>query len=398
MGDKVLMKGNEALVRGAIAAQCKAFFGYPITPQNEVPEYMSKLMPDAGGVFLQAESEVAAINMVYGAASAGFRVMTSSSSPGISLKMEGISYMACAQLPCVIANVQRGGPGLGNIAPSQADYFQAVKGGGHGDYKLLTLAPWSVQEMFDLVVLAFDLADKYRNPAMILADAIIGQMVEPIQIPEKVQVHITEKPWATNGARGRKSNFITSLWMVPEDLESVNLEMQSKYADASRCEVRYGELAVDDADLVLVAYGCSARICRTTMNMARAKGLKVGLFRPISLFPFPSARLRELAEYGKRFLVVEMSAGQMVEDVRLSVNGKSEVDFYGRLGGIVPSPLEILRTNRSDVESVTRSFNGTGFFQTKEPKRSADVILSWLYPWDRSPTGCRSDRRTGSDG
>jgi len=342
MQKTVLQKGNEALVKGAIAAQCKAFFGYPITPQNEVPEYMSKLMPAAGGVFLQAESEIAAINMVYGAAGAGIRVMTSSSSPGISLKMEGLSYISCAQLPCVVANVQRGGPGLGNIAPGQADYFQAVKGGGHGDYKLLTLAPWSVQEMFDLAVLAFDMADDYRNPVMILADAIIGQMLEPIVVPERVVPRIPAKPWATDGARGRKRNFITSLYMVPEDLEIINLEIQAKYLRASREEVRFDERMVDDADVVLVAYGSVARICMTAANLAREKGIKVGLLRPITLFPFPSQRLSELAEAGKRFLVVEMSAGQMVEDVRLAVNGKSEVAFYGRFGGIVPNPIEIM--------------------------------------------------------
>lgn len=342
MGKKVLMKGNEALVRGAIAAQCRAFFGYPITPQNEVPEYMSAYMPEAGGAFVQAESEVAAINMVYGAACAGIRAMTSSSSPGISLKQEGISYIAGAQLPCVIANVQRGGPGLGNIAPSQADYFQAVKGGGHGDYKLLVLAPWSVQEMFDFTALAFDLADKYRNPAMILADAIVGQMLEPIELPDRVEVHIPEKPWATNGAKGRNSRYLTSLYIVPEEMEKINIEIQAKYAKARKNEVRYHEIDVEDADLVLVAYGSTARISRSSMDMAREKGLKVGLFRPISLFPFPEKRLAELAGKGKRFLTVEMSAGQMVEDVRLAVNGTAPVDFYGRLGGIVPNPVEIL--------------------------------------------------------
>jgi len=350
-GKKVLMKGNEAIVRGAIAAQCRAFFGYPITPQNEVPEYMSKYMFEAGGVFLQAESEVAAINMVYGAAAAGIRVMTSSSSPGVSLKMEGLSYIAGAQLPCVVANVQRGGPGLGNIAPAQADYFQAVKGGGHGDYKLLTVAPWSVQEMFDHAALAFDLADKYRNPAMILSDAVVGQMLEPILIPDKVEVNIPPKPWATTGASGRGRNFVTSLYIVPEDLERINLEIQAKYADASDHEVRYDEYETEDADLVLVAYGSVARICRTTMSLARKKGLKVGLFRPITVFPFPSKRLAELASEGKRFLVVEMSAGQMVEDVRLSVNGVSKVDFYGRLGGMIPSPIEIL----GQVEQIFRN-------------------------------------------
>ena len=336
------MKGNEAVVRGAIAAQCRAFFGYPITPQNEIPEYMSRYMPEAGGVFLQAESEVAAINMVYGAASAGIRAMTSSSSPGISLKMEGISYIAGAQLPCVVANVQRGGPGLGNIAPAQADYFQAVKGGGHGDYRMLTVAPWSVQEMFEHAILAFDLADRYRNPAMILSDAIVGQMLEPIEIPEKVEVDIPPKPWATTGAKGRGRNYVTSLYIVPEDLERINLQIQAKYAEASRRDVRFQEFELEDADIVLVAYGCVARICRTTMNMARKKGLRVGLFRPITVFPFPSERLAALALEGKRFLVVELSAGQMVEDVRLAINGSAQVDFYGRLGGVVPSPVEIL--------------------------------------------------------
>lgn len=342
MKKRVMMKGNEAIVRGAIAAQCRAFFGYPITPQNEVPEYMSKYMPEAGGVFIQAESEIAAINMVYGAACAGIRAMTSSSSPGISLKMEGLSYLAGAQLPCVVANVQRGGPGLGNIAPAQADYFQAVKGGGHGDYKMLTVAPWSVQEMFDHAVLAFDLADRYTNPAMILSDAIIGQMLEPIEIPDSLSLDIPPKPWATNGAKGRRRNYITSLYIVPEDLERINLQIQAKYAEAARREVRYQELDVSHADLILVAYGSVARICRTAAKLAQAKGLNVGLFRPITLFPFPSQRLAELASEGKRFLVVEMSAGQMVEDVRLSVNGRAAVDFYGRLGGIVPSPPEIL--------------------------------------------------------
>lgn len=336
------MKGNEAIVRGAIAAQCRAFFGYPITPQNEVPEYMSKYMPEAGGVFVQAESEVAAINMVYGAAAAGVRAMTSSSSPGVSLKMEGISYLAGAQLPCLIVNVQRGGPGLGNIAPSQSDYFQAVKGGGHGDYKLYTFAPWSVQEMFEHPALAFDVAERYRGPAMILTDAIIGQMLEPIMIPETVHVEVSPKPWATTGARGRRRNSITSLYIVPEDLERVNLEIQANYRIAKEREVRFQEFDTDDAEVVLVAYGCMARICRTTMNMARKKGFKVGLFRPITLFPFPEKEISALARAGKRFLVAELSAGQMVEDVRLAVNGASEVHFFGRLGGVVPSPVEIL--------------------------------------------------------
>jgi len=335
------MKGNEALVRGAISGGCRAFFGYPITPQNEVPEYMSKLMPAAGGVFLQAESEVAAINMVYGAACAGVRAMTSSSSPGISLKQEGISYIAACELPCVIANVQRGGPGLGNIAPGQADYFQAVKGGGHGDYRLLTLAPWSVQECYDLTALAFDLADEYRNPVMILADAIIGQMIEPM-VEKEVVPRLVEKPWATTGAKGRPKNVINSLWIDIAVMEALNERLQRKYQLMAAREVRFSEMQTADADVVLVAYGSTARICKTVVDLARSEGLNVGLLRPISLFPFPSAPIAKLAEAGKRFLVVEMSAGQMVEDVRLAVNGRSEVEFHGRTGGAVPTPTEIL--------------------------------------------------------
>ena len=342
MTTKTLMKGNEAIVRGAIAAGCRAFFGYPITPQNEIPEYMSSLMPRAGGVFLQAESEVAAINMVYGASSTGARVMTSSSSPGISLKQEGISYIAASELPAVIVNIQRGGPGLGNIAPGQSDYFQMVKGGGHGDYKLLILAPWSVPECYFLTALAFDLADKYRNPAAILADAIIGQMIEPVEVPERIETHVPPKPWATTGRKGRGKNIINSLWIVPKDLEELNLRMQAKYALATEQEVRYDAMNTDDADLVLIAYGATARICKTSVDLARSEGLAVGLFRPISLFPFPVLQIEELAERRKRLMVVEMSHGQMVEDVRLAVNGRTEVSFYGRSGGIVPNPTEIL--------------------------------------------------------
>lgn len=337
----VLMKGNEALVRGAIAAGCRGFFGYPITPQNEVPELMSKLMPEAGGVFLQAESEVAAINMVYGAASTGARVMTSSSSPGISLKQEGLSYIATCELPCVIANIQRGGPGLGNIAPSQSDYFQSVKGGGHGDYKLITLAPWSVQETYDLTALSFDLSDEHRNPVMILSDAIVGQMIEPL-VQREFQPRVTNKDWVTDGAKGRSKNVVNSLWIKPDMLEQLNLKIQAKYAALNEREVRFAEVKTRDADVVLVAYGSVARICRTVVDLARSEDLNVGLFRPITLFPFPNARLAELAEEGKRFLVVEMSAGQMVEDVRLAINGRAEVEFYGRMGGIVPTPTEIL--------------------------------------------------------
>lgn len=344
------MKGNEAIVRGAIAAGCKGFFGYPITPQNEVPEYMSKFMPEAGGVFLQAESEVAAINMVYGAACTGKRVMTSSSSPGVSLKQEGISYIAASELPCVIVNVQRGGPGLGNIAPAQGDYFQSVKGGGHGDYKLLTLAPWSVTECYELTALAFDLADKYRNPALVLADAIIGQMIEGCETKEITPLEVA-KPWALTGAKGREKNVINSLWMQPDVLEALNLRMQAKYRQAEIEDVRFREYMTDDAELVLVAYGSPARICKTVVDMARAEGLKVGLFRPISLFPYPSGAILDMAKDQKRFMVVEMSTGQMVEDVLLAVNGKTEVDFYGRCGGVVPTPVEILEQVRTVIKA-----------------------------------------------
>lgn len=343
MAKKVLLKGNEAIVRGAIAAGCRGFFGYPITPQNEIPEYMSAMMPKVGGVFVQAESEVAAINMVYGAASTGARVMTSSSSPGISLKQEGISYIAACELPAVIVNVQRGGPGLGNIAPGQSDYFQSVKGGGHGDYKLLVLAPWSVSECFHLTALAFDLADRYRNPAMILADAIVGQMIEPIELPNELDLDIPAKPWATTGRKGRPKNVINSLWIAPGDLEALNLRMQAKYALAAEREVRYQEIGIDDdTDLVIVAYGATARISRTAVELARSEGMSVGLFRPITLFPFPSLRLEELTRRGKRFLVIEMNHGQMVEDVRLAVNGRTDVSFYGRSGGIVFTPTDLL--------------------------------------------------------
>lgn len=347
MATKKLLKGNVALCHGAVAAGCKAFFGYPITPQNEVPECMSELMPANGGVFIQAESEVSAINMVYGAACAGKRAMTSSSSPGVSLKQEGISYIAACELPCVIVNVQRGGPGLGTILPGQADYFQAVKGGGHGDYKLLTLAPWSAQECYEFMPLAFDLADKYRNPAMILMDAIIGQMLEPVDMHNNFNLVEYPKPWATNGARGRVHNIINSLWIDPVVMEGINERIQAKYADAQMHEVRFKEYETEDADLVMVAYGSPARICRSVVDMARDEGMKVGLLRPITLFPFPTQEISSLAKDGKRFLVVEMSCGQMVEDVRLAVNGASDVEFYGRSGGAVPTPTDILNEVRA---------------------------------------------------
>ncbi len=337
-----LMRGNDALAEAAILAGCKAFFGYPITPQNEIPAYMADQLPLRGGVYLQAESEVSAINMVYGAAGAGARVMTSSSSPGISLKQEGISYIAAAELPCVIVNVMRCGPGLGGIHPSQGDYFQAVKGGGHGDYKLIVLAPGSVQEMADLTILAFDLADKWRNPVMILADGILGQMMEPVVFEEDLKINQLEKPWATTGAIGRKPNIINTLDIVPESLEQKTIALLTKYDEIRKQEVRWQEIHTEDADLILVAYGTSARVARSAMEEARKKGLKVGLFRPISLYPFPEGEISRLASSKTEFLTIEMSSGQMVEDVRLAVNGKCPVHFTNRLGGMVPTVEDIL--------------------------------------------------------
>jgi 2-oxoglutarate ferredoxin oxidoreductase subunit alpha len=341
MAERVMMKGNEAIAEGAIRAGCRYFFGYPITPQNEVPEYMSRRMPEVGGTFIQAESEVSAINMVYGAAGAGARAMTSSSSPGVSLKQEGISYIAGAELPCVIVNVARAGPGLGGLTPSQADYFQATKGGGHGDYRLIVFAPASVQEIMDLMYEAFVTADKYRNPAMVLMDGLLGQMMEPVVLKEYSDLQIPDKSWATTGmSAGGPQRLINSLGLVPEELEKTNQKIQAKYKQIAANEVRYAEDSVADADLVLVAYGTSARIAKSAMGKARQEGKKVGLFRPITLWPFPDQRLKELAQAGKRFLAVEMSAGQMVEDVKLAVNGQAQVDFYGRLNGAIPSVNE----------------------------------------------------------
>jgi len=340
--EKQLVKGNEALAEAAIRAGCRYFFGYPITPQNQIPEYMAAHLPAVGGVYLQAESEVAAINMVYGAAGAGARVMTSSSGPGISLKQEGISYIAGAELPCVIVNIMRSGPGLGGILPSQADYFQATKGGGHGDYHLLVLAPASVQEMVDLTVTAFDLADIYRNPVMILADGILGQMMEPVSFDGITTRSLPPKDWATTGAAGRPPNLINSLYIVGEEMERVIERLQAKYAEAAEKETRWEEYRLDDAELVLVAYGTTARVCKSVVNMARDDGLRVGLLRPVTLFPFPCSVLAQVADNVHGFLVCEMSSGQMVEDVRLAVNGKRPVEFYGRKGGIVPAPREIL--------------------------------------------------------
>ncbi|EGO62066.1 3-methyl-2-oxobutanoate dehydrogenase subunit VorB [Acetonema longum] len=341
MAEKVLMKGNEAIGEAAIVAGCRHYFGYPITPQTELTEYMAKRMPLVNGVFLQAESEVAAINMVYGAAGAGARVMTSSSSPGFSLKQEGISYAAGAELPCVIVNVMRGGPGLGSIQPGQADYFQSTKGGGHGDYRNIVLAPNSVQELVDVTVLAFDLADQYRNPVLILGDGALGQMMEPVEFKAS-QSKAPEKPWAATGMKKRSQpNVINSLYLQPDALEKHNIRLQEKYSLIQKNEIRYEQLMTEDAELVLVAYGITSRIVRSAMEKARKNGMKVGLFRPISLWPFPEEALQRIASRVKMLLTVELSAGQMVEDVRLAANGQCPVYFFGRTGGIIPSPQAV---------------------------------------------------------
>ena len=341
--DKVLMKGNEAIAEAAIRANCRHFFGYPITPQTEISAYMAKKMPKIGGTFMQAESEVAAINMVYGAAGAGVRVMTSSSSPGVSLKQEGISYIAGADLPCVIINIVRGGPGLGGIQPAQSDYFQATKGGGHGDYHLIVLAPSSIQEIVDCTTNAFDLADKYRMPVMILGDGMIGQMMEPISFPENVKTNETEKTWATTGTKmKRKRNVINSLYIDPKELEDLVIERYKKYAEVEKNEVRFETENTDDADIILVAYGTTARIATAAMRMAREEGIKVGLIRPITLWPFPSEIIAKTAKTCKAMISVEMSMGQMIEDVKLAANGACPVHFYGRTGGMVPDPKSIL--------------------------------------------------------
>ncbi len=345
MGEKVLMKGNEAIGEAAIQAGCQCFFGYPITPQTEVAAYMSKRMPKIGRIFMQAESEVAAINMVYGAAGTGVRSMTSSSSPGISLKSEGISYIAGAELPCVIINIVRGGPGLGSIQPAQSDYFQATKGGGHGDYNMPVYAPASIQEMVDLIQNAFDIADIYRTPVMVMGDGMLGQMMEPVEFKEREKREIPEKTWAATGLKGRKEhNVINSLYLQSEKLEEHNKKLQAKYAEIKKNEVRY-ELfnCEEDCDLIIVAYGTTSRICKNVIKLAAQEGIKLGLVRPITLWPFPTEAFDKVIDKTKcGFLSVEMSAGQMVEDVRLAVNGKKPVDFYGRTGGMVPSPEEIL--------------------------------------------------------
>ncbi|MDR0509347.1 MAG: 3-methyl-2-oxobutanoate dehydrogenase subunit VorB [Candidatus Methanoplasma sp.] len=343
MPEKILMKGNEALAEAAIMAGCRHFFGYPITPQTEVAMHMSKRMPKVGGVYLQAESEVAAINMVLGASAAGARAMTSSSSPGISLKSEGLSYIAGSDVPAVIVNVQRAGPGLGGIQPSQADYWQATRASGHGDYKMLVLAPSTVQEMIDLVADAFALGDKYRMPVMILSDGLLGQMMEPVVIDEK-KVDIPEKPWALSGHENkRKHNVVNSLYIEPPDLEAILKARYEKYDLIKKEEQRCEEYMTDDAEIVVVAYGASARISRSAVDAARKEGIKAGLIRPITLWPYPEKAVVSRMGTAKAFLCVEMSMGQMVDDVRLIVGGKRDVRFFGRTGGMVPTPAEVLR-------------------------------------------------------
>ncbi len=354
MTEKVLMKGNEALAEAAIRAGCRFFFGYPITPQTELAAYMSKRMGKAGGVYLQAESEIAAINMVYGASAAGKRAMTSSSSPGISLKGEGISYMAGADLPGVIINVQRGGPGLGGIQPSQSDYFQATRATGHGDFHLIVLAPSTVQEMTDYVFRAFDLADEYRMPVMILADGMLGQMMEPVVLPEP-KTEFPAKPWAVTGHKGERThNIVNSLYLAPERLEETNIERFERYAKIKATEQLAEEYLVDDADIVVVAFGASSRIARSAINKAREQGIKAGLIRPITLWPFPADAISAAADRARAILTVEMNMGQMVDDVRLVVQGRIPVEFFGRAGGIIPTPAETLAA----IERLSASLEG----------------------------------------
>jgi 2-oxoglutarate ferredoxin oxidoreductase subunit alpha len=336
------MCGNEALAEAAIIAGCDAYFGYPITPQNEIPEYMSKRMPEEGRVFIQSESELAAINMVFGASATGKRAMTTSSSPGISLMQEGMSYLAGAELPAVVVNIMRGGPGLGNIAPSQGDYFQATRGGGHGDYRTIVLGPSSVQELVDCMPLAFDLADQYRTPVLVLADGILGQMMEPVTFNKKPRRKLPLKDWALTGADNRKQNIVRSLWLKEGVVEQHNYDLQAKYKEIEKNEILCEQYEVDDADIVVVAYGIAARIVRGAVSKARQEGIKVGWIRPITLWPFPAEQISRAADNFKIFLTVELSCGQMVEDVKLAVAGKVPVLFYGRPGGGVPTVEQVL--------------------------------------------------------
>ncbi len=382
---KEIWKGAEAIAEAAIRAGCKGFFGYPITPQNEVPEYMSLKMPEAGGVFVQSESEVAAINMVYGASASGIRCMTSSSSPGISLKQEGISYLAGAELPAVIVNVMRGGPGLGTIQPSQSDYFQATRGGGNGDYRTVALAPASIQEAVDLMQDAFDIADEYRTPDMMVADGLIGQMMEPVEWKEHKGRELPPKTWAADGLKGRDHNhFITSLLMDASTCEEHNRNLMKKYETIAEREVRYEEIECDDAEVIIVAFGTTSRIAHTAMEHLRAAGEKVGIFRPITIWPFPEKRLAEIAArpQTRAFLVVEMNGGQMVEDVRMAVAGRAPVEFHGRMGGEIPTVTDVERItarllekyDNEDAEEIISEM------QEKEREEDEEEMHSILRP------------------
>jgi 2-oxoglutarate ferredoxin oxidoreductase subunit alpha len=338
---KILMKGNEAVAKAAIEADCKYFFGYPITPQNEIPEYMARELPKVGGVFLQAESEVSAINMIYGASGAGARVMTSSSSPGIALKQEGITYLVGSELPCVIVNMMRGGPGLGGIQPSQADYFMSTRGGGNGDYRTPVFAPASIQEAVDMTMEAFEVADFYRTPVMVVGDGMIGQMMEPVEFKAPVKRELPAKDWATTGTKGeRKPNIINSLYLDPQELEDHCLKLENKYAEIEKNEVRYEMYKTEDAELVFVAYGTTSRITKNVIEELRAEGVKAGLIRPQTIWPFPFKAFDEIPN-AKNLLTVEMSTGQMIEDVKMASAGRWPVSFYGRTGGMIPEPKDI---------------------------------------------------------
>ena len=348
MSEKVLMKGNEAIAEAAIVAGCRHYFGYPITPQTEIAAYMAKKMPKIGGTFLQAESEIAAINMVYGVSSAGLRVMTSSSSPGVSLKGEGLSYLAGADLPALIVNVQRGGPGLGGIQPSQSDYFQATRGGGHGDYHMIVLAPASVQEMAELTVKGFELADQYRMTSMILADGTMGQMMEPVALDDLKVAPMPEKPWATTGTgMKRPHNIVNSLFLQPEELEKFNFERYERYAKIEATETRWEEYRMEDAEICVAAFGIAARVSKNAIDEARKEGIRVGLIRPITLWPFPKAVFRKAADQVKAMISVELSMGQMIEDVRLASECRVPVTLCNRAGGMIPSPDEVLAAIRA---------------------------------------------------
>ncbi len=362
-----LLKGNEAMAEAAIRAGVEAYFGYPITPQTELLEYMARRMPELGRVFVQAESEIAAINMVYGAACTGARVMTSSSGPGISLMMEGLSYIAGTEVPCVIIDVMRGGPGLGNIAPSQGDYHQIVRGGGHGDYRVITLAPATVQEAIDLTVLAFDLAEKYRTIAVVLTDGSIGQMMEPAELPPMREVPRTRPEWAVTGAQGRPRRVLTSIYLDPYEEEKTNQRLLERWRQIQAHEVRYREYYLDDAEIVVVGFGIAGRVALSAVRAARAEGIRVGLLRPITLSPFPYAAIEALCRQARAFLVVEMNAGQMLEDVMLAVARRVPVAFYGRMGGVVPFPDEILE----EIRRVVR----------QPPRLEEDPREAWFQRW-----------------